>query len=126
MDQIMALHRRERGGSRILFFGRPDKEIDNVFIAMKNQRGHAAAVEVIEPAADKRKFPRGQILDRRREIQLSLKPGLHGVLIGGADVEQMRAHQGSHVTGDDILRHFRRGGGRLPCPDRASHGAAAE
>ena len=62
---------------------------------------------------------RREVVDRRREVQLAQEPGFDGVLIGGAHVEQMRAHQRPHVTGDDILRHRLGGGGRLPRPDHA-------
>src|SRR6185437_8689928 len=68
---------------------RPDEELDEVLAARVNEHRHAPSVEVVEPAAQEWKSLCHEILDRRREIKLTVEPGLHGMLVRRHDVQQM-------------------------------------
>src|SRR5260370_5949900 len=54
-----------------------------------DQHGNDAAVNHIEPAALQRKSLTHKVVDRRSEIELAVKPRLHGVLIGRLHILQM-------------------------------------
>src|SRR5258708_36332739 len=53
------------------------------------QHGNGAAVNHSEPAALQRKSLTHKVVDRRREIELAIKPRLHRVLVGRLHVLQM-------------------------------------
>lgn len=77
-----------------------------MFVALKNQRGHAASAQIIKSATDKRKIFRRQVLDWRREIQLAVEPRLDGVLVGGYHVQDMIRHQRMDVAGNNLVREL--------------------
>ena len=103
-----------------------DREVSirhRVLLALIDERGHGPSRHVIEPAADQRKANRREIDDRRREVQLAEEPRLHGVLIGGADIEEMLGHQRAHMTVDHLVdrgvgARRRRSNERNPAADR--------
>ena len=69
-----------------------------------DQRGNLAAFEIIEASANKRKAVACQIFDRRREIELAVKPGFYGVLIRGGYVHQVAGFERTHVAGENFRR----------------------
>src|ERR1700674_5313028 len=86
--------RRARVGQRFAAVGRgPLEDVDRMLLALIDERGNGAAGEVIESAAVQRKAERSEGVDLGREVQFAQKPRFDGVLIGGADVKQMRPHQ---------------------------------
>src|SRR6266404_1480246 len=81
MDQVIALALRRRFACRASLFRGPDKQIDEVLPATVKERRYSSVVQVFQPAAKERKFLTGQVFDWRREIQLAVEPGLHGMRI---------------------------------------------
>src|SRR5580704_16346909 len=86
MADVKSLHgfvldAMDRGAQRLA-----DEQIDHVLAPVIDDRGHRLAVDVIEPAADQGKTLRGQVDDRRRNVELAVEPRLDGVLIAGFDV----------------------------------------
>src|SRR5260370_12072359 len=68
---------------------RPDEDVDEMLAPRVDQHGNGAPVNNIEPAALQRKSIPHKIVDRRREIELAIKPRLHRVLVGRLHVLQM-------------------------------------
>ena len=92
-------------GFHVSLLCRPDEKIDDVLVAMEDQRGHAASAydnQAVPPTQGK--FLRRQILHRRREIEHAVEPRLDGVLVGRDDIQHVAGHQGTDVAGDDFLR----------------------
>src|SRR5579862_609302 len=87
VDGVIAIANR-RGG-RVAGLIWPDIKVDQMLVAAIDERRDRAIVEIIEPAAQKRKFRGGKIFDRRREIELAVEPRLHRVLIGRDHVLEM-------------------------------------
>jgi hypothetical protein len=77
-----------------------------MFVALKDERGHAASVQIIKPAADEGKFLGRQVFDRRREIKLAVEPRLDGVLIAGLDIGKMVGLERAQVCGNDFARNL--------------------
>src|SRR5690348_6804249 len=67
----------------------PDKQINYMLPALKHQSGYWPSIQIIQPAACQAITLRAEILHLWRKVQLSRKPGLHGVLIGRAHIDQM-------------------------------------
>src|SRR5580693_3924481 len=92
----------DRGAQRLA-----DEQIDHMLAAAIDDRCHRLAVDVIEPAADQGKTLRGQIDDRRRDVELAVEPRLDGVLVAGFHVGQMpglqRAQMRRHDVAGDLL-----------------------
>src|SRR6202035_5204459 len=78
----------DRGAQRLA-----DEQIDYVLAPAVDDRSHRLAVDVIEPAADQGKTLRGQIDDRRGDVELAVEPRLDGVLVAGFDVSQVAGLQ---------------------------------
>ena len=51
---------------------RPDKDVDQMFIAPVNKRGDGTIIEIIQSSADERKTLRGEILYVRRKIEFAV------------------------------------------------------
>ena len=77
---------RLRGRWRVSAGRRPYEHINVMEAPLVYEGGDGTAVGVIEPATHERESRRGQVHDRRREIEFAVKPRLHCVLIGGYDV----------------------------------------
>src|SRR5438874_9942716 len=86
----------------------PDEQINEVLVVLIDERCDGPAVEIIETAAGQREVRRGEILDRRRKIELAVEPRLYGVAILGRDILQMARLQGADMTGDNLLGEPRR------------------
>ena len=69
--------------------GGPDENAHNVFTAAVDQGGTGAALHDFEAATLEGKTLRGEIPNGRGEIDLTGKPGLDGVLVGGEDVGEV-------------------------------------
>jgi hypothetical protein len=83
------------------FHGRPDIQIDEVFLALVDKRRHSSAIQVLQPAPDKRKPLTGKILDRWSKIQFALEPWLHLQKI----YEKLQVHSKSEA----VAKAFRKG-----------------
>src|SRR5437868_2148560 len=81
----------------------PDELINEVLVVLIDERCDGPAVEIIETATGQWKVRRGEILDRRREVELAVEPRLHGVAILGRDILEMARLQGADMTGDNLL-----------------------
>src|SRR3954471_12014202 len=68
---------------------RPGVEIDHVLMPLVDDGGDGTVAEVVEPAADEGETVGGEVDDRRVKVELAVEPRLHGVLVGGDDVEQV-------------------------------------
>ena len=64
-----------------------------MLVPLIDEGNHSVSAKVIEPAAEEREFLRGEVFDRRRKVQLAVKPRLDGVLIGRRDIQRMICHQ---------------------------------
>src|SRR5436305_7510130 len=101
VDDVVAL---ALGGLRRRVAGtRPDEQINEVLVVLIDERRDGPAVEIIETATGQREVRRGEILDRRREVELAVEPRLYGVAILGRDILQMARLQGADMTGDNLL-----------------------
>src|ERR1700730_1706603 len=83
---------------------RPNKQVDEMFASLVNQRRHRPVIQIIQTATDQRKSLTGKVHNRRRKIELGVQPGLYGVLVGGSDVREVVCHQRTHMTGDELRR----------------------
>src|SRR6267154_6216589 len=72
---------------------RPDEEVHDVLRAPVDERCRRHVLDVIEPAARQRIALGGPVRHRHRVVELSLEPGLDGVLIGGGDIREMVGEQ---------------------------------
>ena len=97
-NNVVSLNRVSLDWRCAIVSGGPDVEIDDVESSMIDEHRHLAFVEVIQSAAHERVALRGKVLNWGRELQLSVEPGLDGVLIGRNDVHQVIRHQGTHVS----------------------------
>ena len=88
-------------------FGRPDVEIDDVLVALIDQRRDRPAAQIVEPAAPQRKSLGGEVLDRRGEIDAAVEPGLDRVLVARRDIFEMAGLHGADMAGDDLLGEAR-------------------
>ena len=68
-----------------------------------DQRGYGSPTHIVEAPADEREPVRGQIDDRRGEVELTKEPRFHGVQIRGLDIEQVIRHQGPHMAVDHFI-----------------------
>jgi hypothetical protein len=98
VDHVVTLERRSFFRGIVRIFRRPDEQIDEMFAPLVDERRDGAMVEIIEAAAGKRESFRGEVIHRRREIELAVEPGFYGVLVGGDYVGQVRGHQRAHMA----------------------------
>lgn len=96
-------HRSRRHCAGRAVRGRSDENIDRVLAALVHERGCRSPVEIIETTAHQGKAARAQIGNRWRKIEFAKEPGLHGVLIGGSHIEEVIAHEGSHMAVNHLL-----------------------
>src|SRR6185437_6073220 len=61
------------------------------------------AAEIIEPRALEREAKRGEVLDRRGEVELAVEPRLDRVPVGRDHVFEMSGLEGANVPGDDLV-----------------------
>jgi len=90
-----------------------DEEINGMFVPPINERDHSAAMEIIEASALERKASRRQVAHFRREVDLSVKPGLDCVLVGRNHIHQMRREERANVIGDQLVSKCIAGGTRV-------------
>jgi hypothetical protein len=80
------------------------ENVDHVLAMLIHERRNRSAIDIVETTADERESVLREIGHRGREIQLAIEPRFDRVLIGRADVHQMRHNQRSHMTGDHFAR----------------------
>ena len=100
MADIVALDRPVGDGGVLRAQSLGDEQIDDVLAALIDDRSHRLAVDVIEAAAEQRKALRGQVDDRRRDVDLAVEPRLDRMLVAGFHV-----HQVSGLQRADMRRH---------------------
>src|SRR5256886_1127003 len=66
----------------------------------------ALMIQVVCAAANEAVALLREVGDHRRNIGMTGKPGLHGVLVGGLHVDQMRWHQRAHVCGHQVIEQW--------------------
>src|SRR5690242_21791761 len=81
----------------------PDEQIDDVLVALIDERRDRAPAEIIEAPAGQRKARRGEILDGRRKIELAVEPRLDGVAVLRGDILEMTRLQRPNMAGDDFF-----------------------
>ena len=67
----------------------PDEDIHEMLPADIDQCSDGAPVNDVNAAALQRESLIAKILNGRREIQFTVEPGLHGVLVGGDEISKM-------------------------------------
>ena len=65
----------------------------------------ALVIQVVDASADEFIALWLEIGDDRRNIRVTGKPRLHGVLVRGHDVNKMRRHQRTHVRTHEFVDH---------------------
>src|SRR6516162_10125382 len=74
-----------------------------MFVALVDECRCFPTVDVIQPASDQTEALGREILDRRREFELSVEPRFDRMLIGRRNIEKVSGKQGANVTGDYFL-----------------------
>src|SRR6267378_4312494 len=82
MEQVISLTFRSDFAGSIALLSRPDIQIDVMLLALVDKRRNSFVIQVLQPAADKRKPLTRKVLNRRSEIKFAVEPGLYCVLIG--------------------------------------------
>src|SRR5579859_7747412 len=82
---------------------RPTEYVDDVRTMLIDHHGRALMSEIIRAAADQRVALGGIIGDDGRNIRMAREPGLHGVLIRGCHIDEVRRHQRPDVGGYQVL-----------------------
>src|ERR1700720_2531993 len=72
---------------------RPDKQVNEIFPVLVDNRSDRPLFQHIDPTADQGVPGRGEIRDWRRIIQLPIEPRPESMLIAGSEIDQMRNHQ---------------------------------
>src|SRR5579863_10537961 len=93
-----------------------------MLLSLIDKRGYRTAIGIIEAPAYERKASRGEVHDRRREIELAIEPGLHRVLVGGLHVVQVTRLQRADVARDYFLGEQI----RLPLTDEVGYHSCAQ
>ena len=94
----------EASGERITWLW-GDEHVDGVLLPLVNECSDWPPTKVIQTAPDERKPDRGEINDRRREIELAQKPRFDRMQICGLHIEQVVRHQGAHMAVDHFIRN---------------------
>src|SRR5450755_1186559 len=102
MQKLIALARHRLRGSARIRFGRPNKQVNEMFAPLVNQHRRRPAIEIIETAPNQRKAFTGKVGHRRCKIELGVQPRFHSVLVGGSDVSEVTCHKRTHMTGDEL------------------------
>ncbi len=109
MQYIVSLSLRSDFAGSIAWLSRPDVQIDEMLLALVDERGDSSVIEVLQPAADKRKPLTRKVLNRRSEIELAVEPWLYRVLVGrdhiGAMTFQLQRADviGNHLLGQELI-----------------------
>jgi hypothetical protein len=82
---------------------RPNENIDDVVSTLVHKRTYAVIADVVQPPSHQSEILVRKIAHRRSKIQLSVKPGLHGVLITGLHIEKVPRLHRADVTRHDFL-----------------------
>src|SRR5829696_3652033 len=106
---ISLMHRRARA-SRLPGAGGPEEHIDQVLAAAVYQRRNRAVAKIFEPPALQRVSLLGEIVNRWREVQLAIEPGLHRMLVRGEHVGEVSWHEGPNVAGEHLVAECFTGG----------------
>ena len=64
-----------------------------MLVSLIDERDNSFAVEIIEPATNKRKTARRKVVHVRREIDLAIEPRFDRVLIGRRYIDKMCCEQ---------------------------------
>ena len=81
---------------------RPDKQVNEIFPVLVDNRSDRPLFQDIDPTADQDVPGRGEIRDWRRIIQLPIEPRPESMLIAGSEIDQMRNHQRASVIRDGL------------------------
>ena len=81
MAPLIALPQTGRMDRGIRFLRRQNKNIDNVLTASVHKRGYILSAENVEPGTNQGESLIRKILNRRDKRELTVEPGLHGVLV---------------------------------------------
>src|SRR6266404_8197045 len=109
MQQIISLTFGGDFAGRIALLSRPDIQIDEMLLALVDERGDSSVIQVFQSAADQRKPLTGKILNRWSEIQFAVEPWFYCVLIGrdhiGAMTFQLQRADviGNHFLGEELI-----------------------
>src|ERR1700737_1875126 len=85
---------------------RPDKQIDEFFSPLVDNCCDRPLLQDVDSTPNQHVSSLREIGDRRRIIQLPVKPWFYGVLITGSAIDQMRNHQRPGVVRDGFSDQF--------------------
>src|SRR3989442_12734342 len=103
VQQVIALLGTGRGTGGGAARRGPQEHVDQVLTPAVDERRDGSAADVVEPAADQRIVPAGEIEYGRRKVQLAVEPGLHRVLVGGGHVGEVAGHERADVACEHIV-----------------------
>lgn len=102
-DQVVSADRPDFHEIGWFSFAGPDKHVDEMFLALVDERCDIAMIQIIEASADEREAFTREIRDRRSEVEFAVEPRLHGVLVRGFDVIQMSRLKRADMVRDDLF-----------------------
>src|SRR6185437_2591186 len=102
VNPLIALPRAGRVNRRVRFFGRPDKDVDEMFAASVDQRCDVTLAQDIETSAQQWKTFIHEIVHWGHKVQFAVKPWLDRVLVRGSDVGEMPGLQRANMCVDDF------------------------
>jgi hypothetical protein len=111
MQDIIAIVLGEFGCRSDVACGGPGEEVDEMLVALIDERCDRPTGDIVEAAALEGKTFQGEILDRRGKIKPSIEPWFDRVLISREDIFEMTGLQGPNMTGDDLFREALLSGG---------------
>ena len=103
MQNIIAVPCETLHGFSAAGFRWGDEQIDNMLIALVDERRYFPTIQIIQPTSDQTEALGREILNRWREFKLSVKPGFDRMLIGRRDIEKVSGKQGANMIGDYFL-----------------------
>ena len=89
MRNIIAVFTEIFRGCVVTRFRRPDKQVNNMSIALVDQCSYVLPIQIIQPASDQAEAAVGKIVNGRREFKLSVEPGFDRVLVGRRNIEKV-------------------------------------
>jgi hypothetical protein len=103
MQNIIAVVCETLHGFSATGIRRRNEQIDNMFIALVDERRYFPTMYVIQPTSDQTEALGREILNRWRESELSVEPRFDRMLIGRGDIEKVSGKQGANMIGDYFL-----------------------
>ena len=102
VQQVIALAGAGRGNGGRTTCGGPEEHVDQVLAPAVRKSGHRAPIHVVESASEQGVPSPGEVVHGGREVELSVEPWLHRVLIRRGHVGEMAGHELADVAREDV------------------------